>query len=196
MPEKIIKAAPPENDPVKKPGHYTYGRYECIDIIEDILAGASGPEAFLIGNAIKYLWRFRHKNGTEDLEKARWYLDRAITRRRTMAGTRANIAIIDVAPAAWENRPIYNKTTAESAARHIGEMGEFFDGITQYEKRFTGRLVRITPAANCPFTGLVSTATPGKYKTMPYAFFSPFPPEPPKFPETGADENPQEKPDA
>lgn len=196
MPEKIIKAAPPENDPVKKPGHYTYGKYECIDIIEDILADASGPEAFLIGNAIKYLWRFRHKNGTEDLEKARWYLDRAITRRRTMDGTRANIAIIDVAPAAWENRPIYNKTTAESAARHIGEMGEFFDGITQYEKRFTGRLVRITPAANCPFTGLVSTATPGKYKTMPYAFFSPFPPEPPKFPETGAEENPQEKPDA
>ena len=196
MPEKIIKAAPPENDPVKKPGHYTYGRYECIDIIEDILADASGPEGFLIGNVIKYLWRFQHKNGTEDLEKARWYLDRAITRRRAMNGTRANTAIIDIAPAAWENRPIYNKTTAESAARHIGEMGEFFDGITQYEKRFTGRLVRITPAANCPFTGLVSTATPGKYKTMPYAFFSPFPPEPPKLTESGADEKEQDKPDA
>ena len=189
MPVMTIK--PGDHDPVKKPGHYTYGRYECIDIIEDILADASGPEAFLIGNAIKYLWRFRHKNGTEDLEKARWYLDRAITRRRAMNGTRANTAIIDVAPAAWENRPIYNKTTAASAARHIGEMGEFFDGITQYEKRFTGRLVRITPAANCPFTGLVSTATPGKYKTMPYAFFSPFPPEPPKL-----TENPQEKPEA
>lgn len=193
MPEKIIRPAPGNTDPVKKPGHYTYGRYECIDIIEDILADASGPEAFLIGNAIKYLWRFRHKNGTEDLEKARWYLDRAITRRRTMDGTRANTAIIDIAPAAWENRPIYNKTTAESAARHIGEMGEFFDGITQYEKRFTGRLVRITPAANCPFTGFVPAATPGKYKTMPYAFFSPFPPEPPK---NGADEKEQEKPEA
>ena len=66
----------------------------------------------------------------------------------------------------------------------------------QYEKRFTGRLVRITPAANCPFTGLVPTATPGKYKTMPYAFFSPFPPEPPELPENGAKETPQEKPDA
>lgn len=194
MPVMTIK--PGKHDPVKKPGHYTYGRYECIDIIEDILADASGPEAFLIGNAIKYLWRFRHKNGTEDLEKARWYLDRAITRRRTMDGTRADTAIIDVAPVAWENRPIYNKTTAESAARYIGEMGEFFDELTRDGKRFTGRLVRITPAANCPFTGLVPTATPGKYKTMPYAFFSPFPPEPPKLPETGADENPQEKPDA
>ena len=83
MPVMTIK--PGDHDPVKKPGHYTYGRYECIDIIEDILADASGPEAFLIGNAIKYLWRFQHKNGTEDLEKARWYLDRAITRRRAMA---------------------------------------------------------------------------------------------------------------
>ena len=80
MPVMTIK--PGDHDPVRKPGHYTYGRYECIDIIEDILGDASGPEAFLIGNAIKYLWRFRHKNGTEDLEKARWYLDRAIARRR------------------------------------------------------------------------------------------------------------------
>lgn len=80
MPVMTIK--PGDHDPVKKPGHYTYGRYECIDIIEDVLADASGPEGFLIGNAIKYLWRFQHKNGTEDLEKARWYLDRAITRRR------------------------------------------------------------------------------------------------------------------
>ena len=83
MPVMTIK--PGDHDPVKKPGHYTYGRFECIDIIEDIIADASGPEGFLIGNVIKYLWRFRHKNGTEDLKKARWYLDRAITRRQSMA---------------------------------------------------------------------------------------------------------------
>lgn len=196
MPEKIIKATPPENDPVKKPGHYTYGRYECIDIIEDILADASGPEAFLIGNAIKYLWRFRHKNGTEDLEKARWYLDRAITRRQSMNGTRADTAIFDVFPGiiTENDRTIYNRTTAEAAARHIGEMGEFFDDPKG--KRFIGRLFRVTPAAHCPFTGFVPTATPGKYRTMPYTFFSPFPPEPPKLPETGAAEKEREKPDA
>ena len=196
MPEKIIKAAPPENDPVKHPNHYCYGRFECIEVIRELTAGASGPEGFLLGNVIKYLWRYRRKNGAEDLRKARRYIDMLIMLYEEMAGTRAYTAILDVAPAAWENRPIYNKTTAESASRHIGEMGEFFDGLTQYEKRFTGRLVRITPAANCPFTGLVPTATPGKYKTMPYAFFSPFPPEPPELPENGAKETPQEKPDA
>ena len=187
MPVMTIK--PGDHDPVKKPGHYTYGRYECIDIIEDILADARGPEAFLIGNAIKYLWRFQHKNGTEDLEKARWYLDRAITRRRTMTGTRADIAILDVAPAAWEDgRPIYNRAAAAAAARHIGEVGEFFDELTRDAKRSPGRLGSINPDSPAPFTGLVCIGK-DKYVTMPYKFFSP-------LPETGADEKEQEKPEA
>lgn len=62
------------------PDHYTYGKYQCIDVIQDITKDLSGEEAFCIGNAIKYIWRFKHKNGTEDLEKAKWYLDRIITK--------------------------------------------------------------------------------------------------------------------
>lgn len=65
-----------ENDVVNHPEHYTQGGIECIDAekaaLGDLFMG------FLIGNALKYLWRFRHKNGLEDLKKARWYLDRAI----------------------------------------------------------------------------------------------------------------------
>lgn len=199
MPVMTIK--PGKHDPVKKPGHYTYGRYECIDIIEDILADASGPEAFLIGNAIKYLWRFQHKNGTEDLEKARWYLDRAITRRRAMAEKPAPCEKGQAGrneddrgpwknePAAWEDgRPIYNKAAAEAAARHIGEMGEFFDELIRDRKCSIGRLGSINPDSPAPFTGLVCIGK-DKYITMPYRFFSP-------LPKTGADENPQEKPDA
>lgn len=60
------------------PTHYTYGKYECIEVLEDILQGVEGAEAFCIGNAIKYLWRYQRKNGTEDLEKAKWYITRAI----------------------------------------------------------------------------------------------------------------------
>lgn len=66
------------NDNVNKPQHYCYGKYECIDVLQDILKDVSGVEAFCIGNAIKYLWRYKHKNGEEDLKKARWYLDKAI----------------------------------------------------------------------------------------------------------------------
>jgi hypothetical protein len=60
-------------DPVHHPAHYTKGRYEPIDVIEDWQLG------FCTGNALKYIARAAHK-GTEltDLEKARWYLDRAI----------------------------------------------------------------------------------------------------------------------
>lgn len=78
MPVMHIK--PGRADPVKKPAHYTYGRYEAIDVIEELTAGASGPEGFLLGNVLKYLWRYRRKNGLEDLQKARWYLERLIQR--------------------------------------------------------------------------------------------------------------------
>lgn len=64
-------------DLVNHPPHYTQGGVECIDAIEAAL-GAEGFEAFCTGNAAKYLWRWRHKGGVEDLRKARWYLDRAI----------------------------------------------------------------------------------------------------------------------
>lgn len=177
MPVMTIK--PGDHDPVKKPGHYTYGRYECIDIIEDILADASGPEAFLIGNAIKYLWRFQHKNGTEDLEKARWYLDRAITRRRTMDGTRADIAIIDVAPGTVpirDNRPIFSETTTWAAARLTGQTGEFFDAPDGTQRRTKGVLVKVENGLPAPYIARVQTSD--RYVTMPYKYFSPLPPEP------------------
>lgn len=67
-----------EMDNVNKPQHYTYSKYECIDVIKEITKDLNGEEAFCIGNAIKYLWRWKHKNGIEDVKKARWYLDRLI----------------------------------------------------------------------------------------------------------------------
>ena len=46
---------------------------ECIEITEHM--------NFCLGNAIKYIWRAGLKNNAiEDLEKARWYLDREIAR--------------------------------------------------------------------------------------------------------------------
>ena len=67
-------------DNVEKPNHYTFGKYECIDVIEELSKqnNLKGIEGFLYGNIIKYLWRYKHKNGIEDLHKARWYLDRLI----------------------------------------------------------------------------------------------------------------------
>ena len=62
-------------DPIR-PSHYAFdeGVIECIDYIE------SHAFDFVEGNVIKYVTRYQHKNGTEDLKKARWYLDRLIER--------------------------------------------------------------------------------------------------------------------
>lgn len=59
-------------DAVSHPLHYTQGGVECIDAIRSAL-GPEGFQEYCRGNVIKYLWRWRHKGGLEDLEKARVY---------------------------------------------------------------------------------------------------------------------------
>ena len=61
------------NDPVNRPSHYTDGKIEVIDFIEDKKLG------FCLGNAIKYIARAGKKDPTkerEDIKKAIWYLNR------------------------------------------------------------------------------------------------------------------------
>ena len=64
-------------DPVNHPDHYNYGEIEIIDFIERVTQHYNSDVAYHIGNAIKYLARSPHKNGKEDIEKARWYIERA-----------------------------------------------------------------------------------------------------------------------
>lgn len=65
-------------DEVNKPSHYRNGSIECIDYLKDNLP----PEVFhgyLEGNIKKYLHRWRYKQKpVQDLEKAKWYLERLI----------------------------------------------------------------------------------------------------------------------
>lgn len=68
-------------DNVNHPEHYTKSSIECIDAILAATEGLPGPEAVLAGNVIKYVWRYQHKGGTEDLRKAVWYLSRLIRLR-------------------------------------------------------------------------------------------------------------------
>lgn len=66
------------NDAVDHPAHYTGGEIECIDAIRAALGGEAFS-GFLAGNVLKYVWRYRCKNGVEDLRKAQWYLNRLIS---------------------------------------------------------------------------------------------------------------------
>ena len=65
-----------EKDMVNSPIHYNKAGIETIDALEAMLV--DGFDFYLQGNIVKYLWRFRYKNGVEDLKKAQWYLNKLI----------------------------------------------------------------------------------------------------------------------
>ena len=66
------------NDNVNHPSHYTQGSIECIDAIKAATVGLTGIEAVCTGNILKYMWRWKFKNGLEDVKKCRWYIDKLI----------------------------------------------------------------------------------------------------------------------
>lgn len=76
---EVIKDAPQRGTAVNHPFHYNQGGIECIDAIKAATANLTGEEAFCTGNALKYLWRWKEKNGIEDLDKAIWYINRIKT---------------------------------------------------------------------------------------------------------------------
>lgn len=61
-----------DNDIVNHPSHYNTGGIETLDYIK---AKISDYPSYAVGNIIKYISRFEHKNGLEDLKKAQFYLN-------------------------------------------------------------------------------------------------------------------------
>jgi hypothetical protein len=83
-PVRVVKrTALPEPPPVTvddvdHPVHYNNGKVECIEAIEAMLSPTEF-EGYVRGNIIKYVWRFKYKDGVKDLKKAKWYLERLIS---------------------------------------------------------------------------------------------------------------------
>jgi hypothetical protein len=76
-PEEWDSIALHKRDNVNHPPHYNQGDIECIDGIEAMLTGEE-LIGYYRGNSLKYRWRFRYKNGIEDLNKAAWYENRLL----------------------------------------------------------------------------------------------------------------------
>lgn len=76
--EEVNEAMNVKADPVN-PNHYKSSTsLECIEAME-IIFGINAVIDFCVCNAWKYIWRWKNKNGAEDLDKAKWYIDRAQT---------------------------------------------------------------------------------------------------------------------
>lgn len=105
-----------ESDNVNHPSHYADGcSLECIDIMEAIF----GPELvfdYAIVNAFKYLWRYKNKNGQEDIKKAKWYLDKAheLDKKEDFIGSRRNRY--------WKVQDLYAKVIYKERGKEDGEV--------------------------------------------------------------------------
>ena len=63
------------SDNVDRPNHYKTGKFECIEVMEEVF-GKEAVKWFCLCNAFKYLYRTERKNGVEDIQKAKWYINR------------------------------------------------------------------------------------------------------------------------
>lgn len=65
-------------DMVQRPQHYCKGGIECIDVIKAATQDLTGMEAVCTANIIKYIFRWKDKNGIVDVKKCKWYVERLI----------------------------------------------------------------------------------------------------------------------
>ena len=79
--DRVVRGPFGVSDSVNSPSHYTRGKSEAIDVIEDAIQDAPSPkDGMLQAQALKYLLRLWLKDNTEeDAKKSRWYLNRLIT---------------------------------------------------------------------------------------------------------------------
>lgn len=78
--EAIVGKEERKEDTIHSPSHYKIKgcKFESIHLLSNIIEELPGALAFYVGNAIKYLIRAEKKNGREDYEKAKVYLQWAI----------------------------------------------------------------------------------------------------------------------
>lgn len=66
-----------KTDMINEPQHYCTGKYECIDVMQEVF-GAEAVQNFCLCNVFKYIYRYKRKNGKQDIFKAQWYLNKFI----------------------------------------------------------------------------------------------------------------------
>lgn len=130
------------SDSVKHQKYYFSDGIEVIDVIKAFTKDCTPFEAYCSGNVIKYICRWKHKNGIEDLKKARAYLDMMID-NAAKANTSIKLQQPDQ-PDSWflrgvptvSNEPASTWTTDELKKKHIGN--RYIDLETGYCYEWNG----------------------------------------------------------
>lgn len=71
---KALREADVKNDIVNSPNHYKQGERETIENIRDTIS-SEGYQGYCVGDVVKYLARYKFKNGLEDVRKAKKYIE-------------------------------------------------------------------------------------------------------------------------
>lgn len=94
-------------DNVNHPAHYMTDKgIETIDVIEAFTSNLLGIEAVCTANVIKYICRWKKKNGIEDLKKAQWYLTRLIDHMEEKHKQTETKLTADELQRAWLTEPV------------------------------------------------------------------------------------------
>lgn len=122
------------SDMVNHPDHYkTKSGLETIDVIEAFTDDLSGGEATNTGNVIKYICRWKKKNGLEDLEKARWYLNRLIDlvkKKEEEGRTKNDPQGANVCCRSYNDIVFTSRGDAEEVLSRMEELLEHFNAVS------------------------------------------------------------------
>ena len=119
-------------DNVNNPTHYTQGEIECIDCIKAATVNKVGIEAFCVGNAIKYLFRYENKNGLEDIRKAQWYINRLI---KELEEKKGNCSFADPDDVVGDCNECANYNMDEDSEPCCNCKNTAIPGTPEYDKR-------------------------------------------------------------
>ena len=119
-------------DNVNNPTHYTQGEIECIDCIKAATVNKVGIEAFCVGNAIKYLFRYENKNGLEDVRKAQWYINRLI---QELEEKKENCSFTDPDDVVYDCNECANYNMDEDSEPCCHCKNTAIPGTPEYDKR-------------------------------------------------------------
>lgn len=123
------------------PQHYKNGKVEAIEAIESAIVNKMGIEAACTANIIKYLWRYESKNGVEDVEKAKWYLEKLIKHlyEQIRKDQQSNESLASVSERGDENQKGFEEPSLQEQLResfkHSGlcHACTFKDWVSDYE---------------------------------------------------------------